>query len=87
MKDILGILLLMVGSFGAGIIVAGRISNKAVLKLIMRYGGIDGGHHKMWVLDQIVRLLTGDKYKDWVREYCDGEDGPCTYSWDIGIAP
>ena len=22
------------------------------------YGGIDGGHHKMWVIDQMVRALT-----------------------------
>jgi len=23
------------------------------------YGGIDGGHHKTWVIDQMVRALTG----------------------------
>ena len=22
-------------------------------------GGIDGAHHKMWVIDQIIRRLTG----------------------------
>lgn len=22
------------------------------------YGGIDGDHHKMWVIDQMVRALT-----------------------------
>jgi len=25
----------------------------------VRYGGIDGGHHKQWVIDQMVRALTG----------------------------
>ena len=35
---------------------SGRI-HKA-LELINSYGGIDGGHHKMWVLDQVVRALT-----------------------------
>lgn len=26
---------------------------------IGRYGGIDGGHHKAWVLDQVARVLKG----------------------------
>ena len=57
------------------------------LDLIGQYGGIDGGHHKQWVLDQVVRALKGDKYDDWVKEHNDGEDGPNTYEWDVGIAP
>lgn len=24
-----------------------------------KYGGIDGDHHKAWVIDQMVRALTG----------------------------
>ncbi len=28
------------------------------LELITLYGGIDGSHHKQWVLDQTVRILT-----------------------------
>lgn len=51
------------------------------------YGGIDGSHHKMWVIDQMVRALTGEAYPAWVAEFKDGEDGPETYSWDEGIAP
>ena len=47
----------------------------------------DGGHHKMWVIDQMVRELTGDKYDQWVTDYQNGEDGPDTYEWDEGIAP
>jgi len=57
------------------------------LDLINRYGGIDGGHHKQWVLDQVVRALAGPGYEDWVKEHCDGKDGPETYEWDEGIAP
>lgn len=57
------------------------------LDIILQYGGIDGEHHKTWVIDQVVRILTGDKYEEWVREACDGEDGPHTYSWEVGIAP
>ena len=62
-------------------------SRNQVLELIVQYGGIDGAHHKQWLLDQIVRKLTGEDYGKWVSEYQDGEDGPETYLWDEGIAP
>jgi hypothetical protein len=29
------------------------------LYFINRYGGIDGGHHKTWILDQVARILHG----------------------------
>jgi len=29
------------------------------LALAVAYGGIDGDHHKAWVIDQMVRALTG----------------------------
>ena len=29
------------------------------LGIIVKYGSIDGAHHKDWVLDQAVRALTG----------------------------
>jgi len=60
---------------------------QSALDLAIRYGGIDGAHHKTWVIDQVIRILAGDKYDEIVREACDGEDGPNTYEWDEGIAP
>lgn len=57
------------------------------LTIAFKYANIDGAHHKMWVIDQMVRALTGDGYAAWVAEACDGEDGPDTYEWDEGIAP
>jgi hypothetical protein len=57
------------------------------LNLLLEYGQYDGAHHKTWVIDQAVRILTGDRYNETIREYCDGEDGPETYYWDEGIAP
>jgi len=56
------------------------------LDIIFQYGGIDGEHHKCWVLDQIVRVLADD-YDEWVRNAKAGEDGPDSYSYDVGIAP
>ena len=29
------------------------------LEIAAQSGGVDGGHHKMWVIDQMVRALTG----------------------------
>lgn len=57
------------------------------LDLAVRYGQIDGAHHKTWVIDQMVRILAGDGYEQLVKDACDGEDGPKTYGWDVGIPP
>lgn len=58
-----------------------------VLDLIFEYGQIDGGHHKAWVIDQILKILTKDKYDEWVKNYVYDEETGDTYSWDKGIAP
>lgn len=60
---------------------------ETALETAMRYGSIDGAHHKMWVIDQIVRILSGEGYDEWVKQFKDGKDGPDTYEWDEGIAP
>lgn len=73
------------------------------LKLIGRYGSIDGLHHKQWVLDQVVRILTDCPTIEIVAIDCRGDeyiyDGPGesieykawvamrTSDWNIGIAP
>jgi len=56
------------------------------IALALQYGDIDGGHHKMWVIDQILRILADD-YEKLISDANAGEDGPDTYSWDEGIAP
>ncbi len=65
---------------------------KDIEELIIRYGQIDGGHHKAWVLDGIMRIIKGDKYADFVKryEYTDDDGNTCEekeYEWDVGIAP
>ena len=61
-----------------------RQRNRA-LTIAARYGQIDGGHHKAWVIDQMCRALLGREYARFVAESKRGEDGPET--WDEGIAP
>lgn len=60
---------------------------QVALDIAIQYGGIDGEHHKMWVIDQMVRALSGDTYNRLIVNACDREDGPDTYDWDVGIAP
>ena len=63
---------------------------KEALELIERYGGIDGGHHKQWVIDQVARVLTGPDYPAWVKMMkgnVDPDSGDMEYDWDEGIAP
>lgn len=57
--------------------------NDAV-EMILWCGQIDGAHHKMWVLDQVLRTLLQDLYDDAIEDYC-GEDN--YYDWDTGRAP
>lgn len=57
------------------------------IRHLIRYGQIDGEHHKTWTIDQAVRILARDKYDALIASSNDGEDGPDTYAWDVGIAP
>lgn len=41
------------------------------------YGGIDGDHHKAWVIDQMVRALTGCPMVE--AEAVDSNGQPYTY--------
>ena len=71
------------------------------LELASDHGTIDGAHHKMWVIDQIARALTGCPvvtksavdYKNVPYEYEAQGESP-EYAafigdeeWDEGIAP
>lgn len=60
---------------------------KKAISIAVKYAGIDGAHHKQWVIDQMVRTLAGEHYEEIVRDACDGAEGPNTYEWDCGVAP
>ena len=59
----------------------------AALNLAHRFGGFEKAHNKAWVIDQMVRILSGDEYEAWVTAQKAGEDGPDTYRWENGICP
>lgn len=52
------------------------------------FGSIDGADHKAWVIDQMIRCLTGDYYEGWVTQVCSGpERESALYQCNVGIAP
>jgi hypothetical protein len=55
--------------------------NKAV-EIALGHGQTDGAHHKLWVIDQMLRALLAHKYESTIAEWCGRED-----EWDTGIAP
>jgi hypothetical protein len=71
------------------------------LEIASEYGTIDGDHHKMWTVDQMVRALTGcpvvtknsTDYKGVPYSYeAQGESPEYTAfigdeEWEVGIAP
>lgn len=67
------------------------------LEIACAYGNIDGAHHKMWVIDQMVRALciTEEEYEsflswcdtpDYIEDEYYGEER-LHHDWDTGIAP
>ena len=59
----------------------------AALTLALRYGGIEGDHHRAWTIDQMVRVLTGDGYAAWVVAAKEEDGDPDAYDWDEGTPP
>jgi hypothetical protein len=52
------------------------------LIIAQQWAYIDGAHHKQWVIDQMVRAITGAGYDKWVWQY-EAQYG----DWDEGVAP
>lgn len=56
---------------------------RKAIDIALEYGHYDGAHHKMWVIDQMLRALMGEAYENniavWEKMY--------TAEWDKGVAP
>ena len=61
---------------------------KNALNIAFSYAQIDGAHHKLWVIDQMVRnlLKTQEAYEEFRNRYS-MVDGKKEYDWDMGTAP
>lgn len=60
--------------------------NKAI-GIAEQYAQIDGEHHKMWVIDQMLRELLGNSYDAWLEDYNQYSEENDYAKWDCGIAP
>lgn len=60
---------------------------QSAIETAVKYGSIDGAHHKAWVIDRMVRILAGSEYERIVSDASAGDEGPNTYEWDTGIPP
>lgn len=77
-----------------------RVENALIFAA--NYGDTDGSHHKMWVIDQMVRALTGSPII--TRKFVNYKGQPCEFEtfgesdeyraftdqyedWDVGKAP
>jgi hypothetical protein len=55
------------------------------VSIALRYGGIDGAHHKQWVIDQMLRSILGEAlYVKTMEDHSSDLDYP---AWDEGTAP
>ncbi len=54
------------------------------MSFIERYGGIDGSHHKTWVLDQAARALKGAPIID--LRVASWSESPDEYRWELGTS-
>ena len=58
------------------------------LKVAVLYAHCAGDHHRLWVIDQMVRALTGRQYKKFVAKITTDENGNSHPDlWDIGTVP
>lgn len=57
------------------------IQNKSLTGVVLDALVTDGGHHKQWYLDQILRKLIGQKEYEDLRGDKDYGD------WELGVAP
>lgn len=52
------------------------------MNFVERYGGIDGDHHKAWVLDQVARALKGAPIID--LRIASWSTGETNLRWELG---
>lgn len=57
-----------------------------IFKLCADLVDIDGSHHKQWALVEIIKIIKGSEYEEWLEAWETDEDGEYV-ELDKGIAP
>lgn len=56
------------------------------LMIASKYAMVEGEHHKTWVIDQMIRALTGNQYEAFINHSCK-LNGKENGEWDEGNVP
>jgi hypothetical protein len=66
---------------------------KAIINFIEEHGQVEGDHHRLYCIDQVLRIALGDDYNQWVKDFEAPQEEPgypgefWEDEWEIGIAP
>lgn len=60
------------------------IKIKKASELALEYNREEGEDSKKWIIDQMLRILLGNRYDAEIEEFNSDEDYP---PWDTGIKP
>jgi len=64
-----------------------RANSARVLELLFLQGQLPGSSEQQWLVDQILRRLTGDGYEDFVEAWSVDEDFGLNFTWSQGTPP
>lgn len=64
-----------------------RANSARVLELLFLQGQLPGSSEQQWLVDQILRRLTGDGYEDFVEAWSVDEDFGLSFTWSQGKEP
>lgn len=61
---------------------------EGALEAAFEFGDVDGGHHKQWLINEMIRQLLGfGGHREWVKSYNIWAAKYGYSYWDEGIAP
>lgn len=57
-----------------------------IFELCSKLADIDGSHHKQWALIEIMKIIKGSEFDEWLKAWEIDEDGEYI-ELDKGVAP
>jgi len=64
-----------------------RSNGAQILELLHLHGQLPGSGEQQWLVDQILRRLTGDSYEEFIEAWSVDEDFGMSFDWSSGTPP
>jgi len=64
-----------------------RSNGAQILELLHLHGQLPGSGEQQWLVDQILRRLTGDSYEEFIEAWSLDEDFGMSFDWSAGTPP